>query len=119
MAPAHLFCWATEKYLPAALDLVAKWGFRYVLTMVWHKPGGFQPHDLPQYNCEFISMPAGARRSSSTPKTSTCATRGRAASTRAGAAAACGRASHREMALILPDKFALLGELPAMRGLKE
>jgi N6-adenosine-specific RNA methylase IME4 len=53
MAPAHLFCWATEKYLPAALDLVAKWGFGYVLTMVWHKPGGFQPHDLPQYNCEF------------------------------------------------------------------
>jgi N6-adenosine-specific RNA methylase IME4 len=54
MAPAHLFCWATEKYLPTALDLVAKWGFRYVLTMVWHKPGGFQPHDLAQYNCEFI-----------------------------------------------------------------
>ena len=49
----HLFCWTTEKYLPAALDLIQRWGFRYVLTMVWHKPGGFQPHDLPQYNCEF------------------------------------------------------------------
>jgi N6-adenosine-specific RNA methylase IME4 len=50
----HLFCWTTQKYLPAALALVEKWGFRYVLTMVWHKPGGFQPHDLPQYNSEFI-----------------------------------------------------------------
>jgi N6-adenosine-specific RNA methylase IME4 len=49
----HLFCWTTQKYLPAALDLIQRWGFRYVLTMVWHKPGGFQPIDLPQYNCEF------------------------------------------------------------------
>jgi N6-adenosine-specific RNA methylase IME4 len=50
----HLFLWTTHKYLPAALRLLAGFGFRYVLTMVWHKPGGFQPHDLPQYNCEFI-----------------------------------------------------------------
>jgi N6-adenosine-specific RNA methylase IME4 len=50
----HLFWWTTQKYLPATFDLIAKLGLRYVLTMVWHKPGGFQPHDLPQYNCEFI-----------------------------------------------------------------
>jgi N6-adenosine-specific RNA methylase IME4/ribosomal 50S subunit-recycling heat shock protein len=50
----HLFLWTTHKYLPAGLRLLAGFGFRYVLTMVWHKPGGFQPHDLPQYNCEFI-----------------------------------------------------------------
>ncbi len=49
----HLFCWTTQKYLPAALELVEKWGFRYVLTTVWHKPGGFQPIGLPQYNAEF------------------------------------------------------------------
>lgn len=50
----HLFCWATQEYLPQALRLVEVWGFVYVLCMVWHKPDGLQPADLPQYNCEFI-----------------------------------------------------------------
>lgn len=49
----HLFCWTTQKFLPVALRLIEGWGFRYVLTMVWHKAGGFQPFGLPQYNCEF------------------------------------------------------------------
>lgn len=51
---AHLFCWTTHKHLPMALRLVETWGFRYVCMMVWHKPGGFQPIGLPQYNCEFV-----------------------------------------------------------------
>jgi N6-adenosine-specific RNA methylase IME4 len=51
----HVFCWATNKYLPVALHLIQNaWGLRYVLTMVWHKTGGFQPIGLPQYNCEFV-----------------------------------------------------------------
>lgn len=50
----HLFCWTTQKHLPSALRLVETWGFKYVLCMVWHKPGGFQPYNLPQYNCEFV-----------------------------------------------------------------
>lgn len=49
----HLFSWTTHKFLPMSLRLLDVWGFRYVLTMVWHKPGGFQPFGLPQYNCEF------------------------------------------------------------------
>lgn len=50
----HLFCWTTHKHMPMALRLLEAWGFRYVCTMVWHKPGGFQPIGLPQYNCEFV-----------------------------------------------------------------
>jgi len=33
--------WTTQKFLPAALRLVEKFGFRYVLLMVWRKSGGF------------------------------------------------------------------------------
>jgi N6-adenosine-specific RNA methylase IME4 len=50
----HVFCWTTQKFLPAAIRLMDAWKLRYLLTMVWHKTGGFQPHDLPQYNCEFV-----------------------------------------------------------------
>jgi N6-adenosine-specific RNA methylase IME4 len=49
----HLFVWTTQKFLPVALAFIEAIGFRYVLTMVWHKAGGYQPNDLPQYNCEF------------------------------------------------------------------
>ena len=34
---AHLYLWATNNYLPAALDCIKAWGFEYVTTITWMK----------------------------------------------------------------------------------
>ena len=33
----HLYCWATNNYLPVALDCIKTWGFEYVTVITWLK----------------------------------------------------------------------------------
>jgi len=50
----HLWLWTTHRFLPSALRVLEAWEFKYVCTFVWHKRSGFQPLQLPKYNCEFV-----------------------------------------------------------------
>lgn len=34
---AHLYLWATNNFLPDALEVMKVWGFRYVTTITWVK----------------------------------------------------------------------------------
>ena len=36
------------------MSLLDDWHVRYLFTFVWHKPGGYGPYQLPQFNCEFV-----------------------------------------------------------------
>jgi len=49
----HVWLWTTHKFLPMAFRLLDAWKLKYVCCFTWHKPNGFQPFNLPKYNCEF------------------------------------------------------------------
>jgi N6-adenosine-specific RNA methylase IME4 len=59
---AHLYLWTTNRYLPAAFDVVKAWGFRYTKTLVWCKtPRGLGPGGTWSQSTEYVLF---ARRGS-------------------------------------------------------
>ena len=40
---SHLWLWATNSFLPAALELIRVWGFRFMQVITWVKPSGVGP----------------------------------------------------------------------------
>ena len=75
----HVFVWTTQKFLPMAFRLLAAWGLDYRFTMVWHKPGGFQPFGLPQFNCEFVVCASRGRPTFQDAAFAVCFSAGRGA----------------------------------------
>ena len=51
---AWVFLWTTQRFLRDAFAMMEKWGFYNRFIMVWHKPGGMKPINLPYQNAEFI-----------------------------------------------------------------
>ena len=48
-----LFCWATNKFIGDAIELLNVWGASYWFTMTWVKGGGPQAPNTPAFNAEF------------------------------------------------------------------
>ena len=55
---AWVLLWTTQKFLPSCFGLLEAWGLGYRWTMVWHKPGGYQAYNYPQFNGEFVVVGA-------------------------------------------------------------
>lgn len=52
---AHLYVWAVNRFLPDAIAIVQRWGFRYTQTLVWAKtPMGLGPGGTFAPTAEFI-----------------------------------------------------------------
>lgn len=50
---SHIYLWVTHKYLPAGLQLLERWGFRYQCLMTWVKNVGFTPFSW-MYSTEHV-----------------------------------------------------------------
>jgi len=69
----QIYVWTTQKFLPITFDILKGWGFDYFFTMIWHKNGGFQPFNLPQYNAEFVLFGSKGSLKFTTTKSFFCA----------------------------------------------
>jgi len=50
---AHLFLWATHKFLPLAFKVMDSWGFKYNCLLTWDKTCGFTPYSF-MWSTEFV-----------------------------------------------------------------
>lgn len=50
---AHIYLWVTHKFLPAGMDLLDAWGFRYQCVMTWRKNVGITPFSW-MYDTEHV-----------------------------------------------------------------
>lgn len=50
----RLWLWTTNRYLPAAFDVMAAWGFDYRQTLVWHKSDGNMGGSVAPCSAEFL-----------------------------------------------------------------
>lgn len=50
---AHIYLWVTHKFLPAGMDLLEAWGFRYQCVMTWRKNVGITPFSW-MYDTEHV-----------------------------------------------------------------
>lgn len=56
-ADCDLYLWTTQKYLPAAFDVLKAWGFRYCQTLTWcKKPKGTGQGGLYCPTTEFLLL---------------------------------------------------------------
>ena len=51
---AFVFLWTTQKYLPYSFEIFSAWRLKYRFIMTWHKSGGMQVYNYPQFNSEFV-----------------------------------------------------------------
>lgn len=49
----HMYLWVTHKFLPAGMDLLEAWGFRYQCVMTWRKNVGITPFSW-MYDTEHV-----------------------------------------------------------------
>lgn len=50
---AHLYLWTTQKFLPAAIEIIKAWDFRYQCILTWRKNVGFTPYSW-MYSTEHV-----------------------------------------------------------------
>lgn len=49
----HIYLWVTQKYLPAGIEILRSWGFKYQCVLTWVKKTGMTPFSW-MYNTEHV-----------------------------------------------------------------